>query len=183
MSSAWWKRAFDVQAPYRWNFDRLKLGFTLDIGCGIGRTLKNLRGNGVGVDHNPHAVMLCKELGFQAYSPADFKFSSFAQNAQFDTLLLAHVAEHMTVEECTELLGSYLQYLKPDGKVLIVTPQEVGQRSDPTHVHFMDFKSLREIFRRLELTEISAYSFPFPRWAGKLFIYNEFVALARKTAD
>lgn len=50
--SAWWKRWFDVQAPYRWNLRGLRLGFTLDVGCGIGRNLVTFDGHGVGIDHN-----------------------------------------------------------------------------------------------------------------------------------
>ncbi len=37
LGGAAWKRYLDVQAPYRWNLSRLNLGFTLDVGCGIGR--------------------------------------------------------------------------------------------------------------------------------------------------
>ena len=47
-----WKRWVDVQAPYRWNLRGLRLGFTLDVGCGIGRNLVTFDGHGVGIDHN-----------------------------------------------------------------------------------------------------------------------------------
>ncbi len=56
LSDAGWKRFFDVQAPYRWNIRRLDLGFTLDVGCGIGRNLVHLGGQGVGIDHNPDSI-------------------------------------------------------------------------------------------------------------------------------
>jgi SAM-dependent methyltransferase len=42
LSGRRWKRLIDVQAPYRWNIHRLRLGRTLDVGCGIGRNLKHL---------------------------------------------------------------------------------------------------------------------------------------------
>lgn len=58
--TAKWKEILDVQAPYRWNLQRLNLGFTLDIGCGIGRNLINLKGNGIGIDHNFHSVEVCR---------------------------------------------------------------------------------------------------------------------------
>ena len=48
LETARWKRVLDVQAPYRWNLRRLGLGFTLDIGCGIGRNLPVAAG---AVDH------------------------------------------------------------------------------------------------------------------------------------
>lgn len=37
-----WKTLLDVQRPYRWNLRRLDLKRTLDVGCGIGRNLRNL---------------------------------------------------------------------------------------------------------------------------------------------
>ena len=60
---AWWRRLFDVQAPYRWNLRRLELGFTLDVGCGIGRNLLHFEGRGVGIDHNPASVDVARSRG------------------------------------------------------------------------------------------------------------------------
>ena len=51
-----WKQVLDVQAPYRWNLKRQKLGRTLDVGCGIGRNLVSLSDDSVGVDHNEDSV-------------------------------------------------------------------------------------------------------------------------------
>ena len=68
LSGVWWKRVFDVQRPYRWNLRRLKLGKTLDVGCGIGRNLINLGPTSVGVDHNPHSVAIAKKKGLSAYT-------------------------------------------------------------------------------------------------------------------
>jgi hypothetical protein len=47
-----WKRLLHVQAPWGWNLRRLNPGFTLEIGCGIGRNLLQLGGTGVGTDTN-----------------------------------------------------------------------------------------------------------------------------------
>jgi len=175
--AVWWKELLNVQAPYRWNLKRLNLGFTLDIGCGIGRNLVNLDGNGVGVDHNEHSVRRALERGVRAFTPGAFAASEYAVPARFDTLLLAHVAEHMTIPEVRGLLGRYLPFLKPGGKVVLITPQEAGFRSDPTHVHFMDFSRLTEILRECGCAVRRQYSFPFPRLAGRVFKYNEFVVV------
>jgi 2-polyprenyl-3-methyl-5-hydroxy-6-metoxy-1,4-benzoquinol methylase len=99
-----WKRLFNVQVPYRWNLQRLQPGFILDIGCGIGRNLINLKGDGVGVDHNDYSVELAEKRGVRAYTPEKFWQSEFATSATFDSLLFSHVAEHMTVTQVTELL-------------------------------------------------------------------------------
>jgi 2-polyprenyl-3-methyl-5-hydroxy-6-metoxy-1,4-benzoquinol methylase len=121
--TAKWKEILDVQAPYRWNLQRLNLGFTLDIGCGIGRNLMNLKGNGIGIDHNFHSVEVCRARGFMAFTPEEFQQSSFDEPEKFDSILLAHVAEHMSYLEVINLLNDYVYLLKNHGKLVIITPQ------------------------------------------------------------
>ena len=72
--------------------------------------------------------------------------------------------------------------LRAGGRLVILCPQEAGFRSDATHVEFMDFDRLRRIASRLGLATERTYSFPFPRWAGRVFTYNEFVVVSRKSA-
>jgi SAM-dependent methyltransferase len=176
----WWKRLLDVQAPYRWNLRRLQLGFTLDIGCGIGRNLLHLSGNGVGVDHNPRSVDAARARGCTAYTAEAFRRSAHARPASFDALLLAHVVEHMRSPEAGALVGEYLEFLRPGGKVVLIAPQEAGFRSDPSHVEFMDFEKLHQILTGQQLSLLHSYSFPFPRAAGLVFAHNEFVVVGRK---
>ena len=89
----WWKRLLRVQAPYGWNLRRLEPGFTLDIGCGIGRNLAHLRGHGIGIDHNADSVAAARARGFEAFTPEEFRGSSYDRPGRFDSLLLSHVAE------------------------------------------------------------------------------------------
>jgi SAM-dependent methyltransferase len=175
----WWKRLIDVQAPYRWNLRRLKPGFTLEIGCGIGRNLLHLKGRGVGLDHSIHSVEIARRRGCLAFTPEEFANSTYSRPGMFDSLLLAHVAEHMTSVEVTSLLRSYIPPLKPHGKIIIITPQERGFRSDATHVEFVDWAKIRSILSPLGFTPVKEYSFPFPRSCGNLFVYNEFVSVSR----
>lgn len=179
-SSVWWKRLLDVQRPYRWNLRRLGLGFVLDVGCGIGRNLKNLGSPAIGVDHNPTSVASCREAGLIAFVPDEFRGSAYAVPGRFDALLLAHVVEHMTFKDAKSLLLEYLPYVRPGGKVVLIAPQEAGFRSDPTHVEFMDLASLERLVSAAGLVPIDAYSFPFARVVGKVFKYNEFVMVARR---
>jgi len=179
LQQVWWKRLLPVQAPYRWNLRRLHLGFTLDVGCGIGRNLENLGGHGVGVDHNADAVAAARARGFDAMTSEEFSASPFATPARFDSMLVAHVLEHMSQADAVELVGTYLPFVRPGGNVVFVTPQERGYRSDPTHVELMDFDALRHIATELHLSVARSYSFPFPRRCGTLFVYNEFVQVAR----
>lgn len=178
--SAWWKKLFNVQLPYKWNIRRLNPGFVLDIGCGIGRNLLHLNGNGVGVDHNPDSIAICRLRGLSAFTVEEFSASSYCTPGHFDSLLLAHVAEHMTETAFQQLLEVYLPLLKKGGKIIVITPQEFGYKTDDTHVQFMDFAKVAQVFSTLSLTTIRQYSFPFPRFTGKWFPYNEFVNVAVK---
>lgn len=175
-----WKRWLDVQAPYRWNLRRLGLGFTLDLGCGTGRNLAHLGGHGVGVDHNPHSVAAARARGLEAYSSEEFPRSERARPAAFEALLVAHVLEHMALPAAIELVGAHLAYVRPGGRVVLITPQEAGFASDSTHVAFTGFAELGAVLAAHGLACERRYSFPFPRLAGRFFPHNEFVVVARK---
>jgi 2-polyprenyl-3-methyl-5-hydroxy-6-metoxy-1,4-benzoquinol methylase len=181
LGGAGWKRFFDVQAPYRWNLRRLGLGFTLDVGCGIGRNLINLEGSGVGVDHNATSVAMARQRGCTAYTHDDFLRSEHARQGRFDSLLIAHVVEHMSLAEASTLLGDYLGYVRSGGLVVLIAPQEAGYRSDPSHREFMDFDKLETLLRSQQVEPLRSYSFPFPRWVGRVFPHNEFVSVGRRS--
>lgn len=180
---AWWKRALDVQRPYRWNLRRLGLGFTLDVGCGLGRNLQHLEGThpglaAVGVDHNPTSVAECRARGLTAFTASDFLASEYAIPGRFDTLLAAHVVEHLSAADATSLLESYLPFVKPDGRVVLITPQQRGYASDPTHVTYVDAGGATALLERVGVEVDRCFAFPFPgTFVGRLFTYNEFVTL------
>ena len=179
LEQARWKQLLDVQAPYRWNIRRLGLGRTLDVGCGLGRNLAHLGGAGVGVDHNPTSVAKARERGLQAYTADEFLAGPLARPGSFDSLLAAHVVEHMTEADAVDLLQTYLPLVRPTGKVVLITPQEKGYTTDATHVRFCGFEEVAALCAKVGLRVVRQYSFPFPRPAGKVFLYNEFVTLAR----
>lgn len=177
-----WRRVLNVQAPYRWNIRRLHLGRTLDVGCGLGRNLAHLGNNGVGVDHNAESIAVAKRRGLRAFEVDEFFASDEARPQSFDSILLSHVVEHVSPEFARGLVRQYLPFLKPGGTVCFITPQERGYHTDDTHVTFVDFDGLESLTRDLGLSERRRYSFPFPRFAGKLFPYNEFVMIASAPA-
>jgi len=181
----WWKRLLDVQRPYRRHLQRLHLGFVLDVGCGIGRNLAHIAetGQGVGIDQNPHSVAIAKSRGLIAFTPGDFLASSYAADPCFDSLLLSHVAEHLQFEQTVALLKAYLRYLRPNGRVVLITPQEAGYDSDPTHVAFVDRETGERILRDAGVKVETHYSFPLARFFGTLFTYNEFVTIGRKPPE
>jgi 2-polyprenyl-3-methyl-5-hydroxy-6-metoxy-1,4-benzoquinol methylase len=172
-----WKKILNVQYPYRHAIKKMKLGNTIDIGCGVGRALGWLNRNSIGVDHNPMSVGICKSRNLKAYTIESFHEATRSDEIKeksFDNLLLAHVLEHLEPKEQIEIIASYIPYLKKNGGVFIITPQEVGYASDDTHVTFTDFARIREVLNELNLEVNTQKSFPFPRVLGKVFKYNEF---------
>lgn len=179
LQGARWKRALDVQAPYRRIITRYCPGRVLEIGSGIGRNLRNLRGNAVGIDTNAEAVQMCRELGFRAYTPEEFVDSPDDSPGYYDALLLAHLLEHVPFEVGHELLVNHLKYLRPEGTVMVICPQERGYASDPTHIRWVDFAGLEEHRHAVGLELVQERSFPLPRAFGRVFIYNEFIQVWR----
>jgi SAM-dependent methyltransferase len=177
-----WKRWLNVQAVFRRNLDRLQPGFTLVVGCGIGRDLLNLRGNGVGVDTNEYCVRAARNRGLTAFTPGELRNSEYNRAGRFDSLLLAHVAEHMSLEQAIEVLRGYVDLVRVDGQLILIAPQEAGFKSDHTHVQMMDFARLQRLCEAVGFIVERAYSYPLPRWAGPFFTYNEFVVTGRKPA-
>jgi SAM-dependent methyltransferase len=182
LEQRWIRRVVDVQAPYRWNLRRLDLGFVLDVGCGLGRNLGHLDGHGVGVDHNPHSVEVVRSRGLTAFTPAEFLTSEYAVPGRFDALLSAHVLEHLEWDAAVQLLQTYLPYVRPGGKVVIICPQRAGFRSDATHVTELDGAAIARLAAECGVPVRSIRSFPFPRLVGNMFTYNETVAVGEKPA-
>lgn len=177
----WWKRMFDTQRPYRNHIQSLNLGPVLEIGCGIGRNLINLgaRKQDIGVDHNPTSVNECNQRGLSAFTPKEFFSSSYAKSQSFDALLVAHVMEHLTEDEALDLLKTYTPFIKNDGKIIIITPQEAGFASDPTHVTMMNHGRVSRILKDYCGSNVHQYSFPFPQIVGKVFKYNENITVGK----
>lgn len=171
---AGWKNRLRRFDPYGIYLRSLRLGRTLEVGCGVGRNLQFLAPNAVGVDHNSDAVETCRQRGLVAWTPDELSDSI----AEFDSLLFSHVLEHLELGRAPEILAEYLPRLRQNGRVILITPQERGYRSDPTHVTFIDFETADSIAKEVGLRVEHQASFPFPRVAGGWWVYNEFVTIA-----
>jgi len=178
LETVWWKRALDVQRPYRRNLARLRLGRTLDVGAGLGRNLAHLPVGSVGVDHNPDSVAIARGRGLDMLTSQEFDERA-AGLGHFDSLLMSHVLEHMSTTEGDRLLDHYLPHIKPAGTVVLICPQERGYATDATHVRFVDPAVLREHAQRHRISQIESRSFPLPKIAGRVFAYNEFLFVGR----
>jgi len=174
-----WKKLLHVQAPWHANIAIMRLGRCLDVGCGNGRNLGYLPKGSVGVDHNAFSIHTARQAGHEAYTVDEFFADpALAAPGAFDSILAAHLVEHLQPAQAREIVASYLPMVRLGGRVVFITPQERGYASDATHVAFTDFAALRELSDDLGLRVLSSHSFPFPRRAGKLFIYNEFHVIA-----
>jgi SAM-dependent methyltransferase len=176
----WWKRLIPVQAPYQWNLRRRRWGPTLDVGCGLGRNLRSLPQGSVGVDHNEASVEIARRRGHTAFTVEEFLSGGLSAPESFDGLLVAHVLEHMPRRAASDLLRTYLEFLRPGGSVLLICPQERGFASDATHETFFTGDDLVQLAAEVGLRVQGCTSFPLPRWAGRHFPYNEFNVEATK---
>ncbi|MDC7122979.1 class I SAM-dependent methyltransferase [Cellulomonas fimi] len=183
ISGVRWKRLLHVQAVYQAHVRHLRLGRAVDVGCGIGRNLRSLGPGSVGVDHNPYSVAIARRAGLDARTVDEF-FADPAASAPgtYDGLLAAHLVEHLSPPDARAVLGRYVPLVRPGGTVAFITPQERGYRSDPTHVTFARHEELVELAHDLGLVVDRTYSFPFPRVAGHVFVYNEFTLRAHVPA-
>jgi 2-polyprenyl-3-methyl-5-hydroxy-6-metoxy-1,4-benzoquinol methylase len=174
LEQRWWKRL--LPNPYRWNIRRTCRGRVLDVGCGIGRCLAYLGGRGVGVDPNRAAVEVARTRGLVAFLPEELAAGG---ESGFDTMLCSHVLEHLTRDDAVDLLRTWLPRIRPGGRVVLICPQERGQRSDPTHVRFVDAGELRSLAADVGVIAEGVRSFPLPRRFGRWWVHNETVFVGR----
>jgi SAM-dependent methyltransferase len=183
-STKYWKKFLPLQLPYKHNLRRQSLGKVLEIGAGLGRNQAFLD-DSVGVEHNPKSAQLCQSMGYRVLVPESFhhEFKAFTgPEAIFDSILMSHVLEHIEYENQVKVLNEYVPYLKPNGKIFLITPQEVGYKSTNSHITWTDFDRLEMILNLIdgEFKVTKSFSFPLPRRFGKVFKYNEFNVLASR---
>jgi len=177
--SAWWKRLLDVQRPYRSHLRRLRLGLVLEIAAGSAATSTTCaapasrRSQPAGGGDRARA----RPGGVHARGAPRLPLGN-AGTVRFAPLL-ARPRAHAS--GASDGVGPRLpRSAGRRGRVVAITPQEAGFRSDPTHVEFMDFDAVEGLLRGAGLDVQVRYSFPLPRLTGPVFKYNEFVTIARK---
>jgi SAM-dependent methyltransferase len=96
-------------------------GRVVDVGCGSGTTLAQLRDLGwrtEGVDSDPKAVAAASSRGLEVHlgSLPDRRYP----DSSMDAVTMSHVIEH--VPDPAGLLRECRRVLKPDGRLVVVTP-------------------------------------------------------------
>ncbi|MCH5146137.1 class I SAM-dependent methyltransferase [Desulfovibrio sp. UIB00] len=128
--------------------ERFSSASVLDVGCGLGKYLSILGRMGckvTGVDSNPRQVSQLVEQGYNVFTP-----DKFPRTESYDVILMSHLIEHMDLASLTACINSYLELLKPDGKLIIISPV-LGERFyyDPTHVRPYYPQSIRMLMGNL----------------------------------
>ena len=156
----------------------------LDVGCGSGRLGAELKKKGafvVGSDISPVAVGEAgKNLDEVFLVEPGHVLPSGVGHGQFDMIILAEVLEH--IFEPTVMLAEASKFLKPDGYIIITTPNFMTwtnrfkfllgkfayQREgmfDFGHIRWFTHKYLKEVLENSELKIVSEKHIIFP---GKL---------------
>lgn len=147
----------------------------LDIGCGRGLMLAQLRANGwkvVGTESSLSASEYGREvLGLDIHISEELADCDF-ENHQFDAVTLWHVLEHQ--RHPFELLSEVRRILKPGGVVVVEVPNfgswqaGIGKgrwlyNEAPRHMYHFSRKSVTDLFKREEwdLVHTRTLSFEF----------------------
>jgi methionine biosynthesis protein MetW len=121
----------------------------LDVGCGNGSILRDLRDRGFtrlhGLEQSEYAVKRLSAEGI-AMSCGNLLAMPF-EDAQFDVAIASQVLEHVIRRNrfCRELA----RIVKPSGKIIITVPNNCqGPIDNPDHVIMYDAHSLRAFLGR-----------------------------------
>jgi 2-polyprenyl-3-methyl-5-hydroxy-6-metoxy-1,4-benzoquinol methylase len=137
----------------------------LDLGCGNGRLLYNLKQKGYtnlrGVDTSQEQIDAAHKMGVKETCCRPISdFLKDIQDASLDVVFLISVLEHMEKPEVLSLLDKITALLKPDGLLIIHVPNAGGIfglrvfYSDFTHCWAYTEKSLRQLLGTYKYVDI-----------------------------
>jgi len=151
---------FDGFIPHQKGFVRRIIssveGLTLDCGCGRGLWSRKLKEKGINVismDISLRRLTLCKNEGNNDYivraSCTHLPFKPIC----FNSVLFLEVIEHLNEKDQKLPLREIRRILKPNGKIVITTPNRPIYRLITKFLHF--FRYNPEHVHELSLTEVS----------------------------
>ena len=144
---------------------RHQLSRVLDIGCGEGAFLDQLKGKGHkthGIELNPAGAQRCREKGHHIFSKMHRDISLDETGGQFDLVSAFHVLEHVT--DPVGFIKDAMRLARPGGFIAIAVPNMKGASSlvpldphewPPHHVTRWRHQDLRLLAERcgLEMVE------------------------------
>ncbi len=147
--------------------DKYLKGKILDLACGITPMYNDKTYDVVGVDLSPKAMKMMKERCPTGEFIAMDIFKADFPAETFDTIILSSIIEHF--ENFDQLLINSKKFLKKDGTIVIVVPQNHHFR---THVHceWDENKIEREIGGILG--KISYYQIQLPHGKEWIIVYK-----------
>lgn len=140
----------------------------LDIACGYGRLLLNLRNHGYknlkGVDISEEQVALAHELGITEVQLRDLTlFLEEEEELSYDIIFLMDILEHLEKQDVLDLLDRVNALLKNGGKVILHVPNGSGlfgmrvRYGDFTHYAAFTAKSMQQILKATGFKDVKSY--------------------------
>ena len=145
----------------------------LELGCGHGTLLYFLKDHGYtsidAVDVSEEQVQLAKSFGFQNVARGDLvDFLQRCEPASYQLVFMLDVIEHFKKDEIATLLALVWRSLKPDGRLVIYTPNAEGpfgaryRYGDLTHEIAFTPQSLAQLlrlsrFERIQFRPVEPY--------------------------
>ena len=177
-------------------FDKILEGKVLDLGCGSGELLKELKEKGFecyGVEMDKNAVEICRKNNLKVIQ-GDIQEYIKKINAKFDVIILSHVLEHLynpsfVIREISRILAD-------DGVFIIAIPSADSLMfnlfkskwhsiDSPRHLYLFSTKTLSSLLQKYNLaidekhnyityTEIAGTLYYFFGKKLKWLFYNKF---------
>ncbi len=144
----------------------VEYGKILDIGCGSGDTLfqlKNIGWDVYGLDIDKSAIQVARKRGLKKVTFGSYKTMGLYQDNYFDVIRLYHVIEHLDNPDALLVLA--YQKLKKGGELIIGTPNAKSFAAKifkqywynldcPRHLYVFNPKQLISLLKRTGFTNI-----------------------------
>ncbi len=148
----------------------------LDIGCGTGKMLDELKpfGDVVGADFAPEALQFCITRGAPAdLARADVRRLPFADNS-FDVVTAMDIIEHIDDDKAAS--REIFRVLKPGGRLLVTVPafSSLWSEHDEALHHFRRYTTphLKDVFQRAGL-HVDKLSYTVTTLFAPIWVYRQ----------